>query len=732
MSTGPNQALAHVGPFVPDDDFVDENVGVDGETAVATQALVGDQFTSSGGPQQFLAPQANIAASYQSAALDGARTVQAPLMGSRASSSTSSAEDYTYSADPQRPLLDGRANGAFPTSSHSTPPSLASRYLSASVGAAPMPSHLYPSPLAASTVSTPGAKSVGVACASPPRHHFDCFSDMLENAFLSDISIRTRDGIVVPAHRVVLAAVSPTFRTILRASAEARDSNAASEAADAAEGVTDERDGVISVPYSYEEGGFRLVLQYMYTGAITGFESGMAVSLLEASSYFQLDELKSLAVKALCASTTEENVFERLDLALSYSCAGLREHSLMIIRQYNTEVIHSREWLALPLDVALLLVQETVIEGEMAILRRCYEWCVANASASRVEETLVKFLKFVDFTAMTEAEVGVVEAMQCVPLSILYDAFKRSVLGLPPAHVPRNGGIVLQWEMRADQHDVEVVNNHVTKISADYVPRTVCAINKFSRGRHYWTVNVMDLRLPHDGFVGVMYRPQSAVSPPSASSVAALGAGADNLSSPLSPSAASIFSDATEPLAFVFEPCCMALRAPDGCEVTKEEAASASILIERWCEVGVLLDFSDNSIRWFNHRTKQLLFTLRCPDKGPLPAPLYPCVTLIHRSNGGAMLSESTTYVAQRPATGRFAGPTSVTPLKSGARGGGSAPSSSAILAAGGSTPFSQRSSPHAAWAGSLQGGLASVAPAQPQSRPQGTAGGVFVGSGTL
>lgn len=240
-------------------------------------------------------------------------------------------------------------------------------------------------------------------------------------------------------------------------------------------------------------------------------------------------------------------------------------------------------------------------------------------SSSAFKTSFSKFLRFIDFTAMTDREVEEVEAMDAVPIEVLYRAFKSNSLGLPPSHTPRKGGIVLQWEMSAAaDNSILVSNNHATKLSADYFPRNVCAINKFSRGCHYWTVSVLDLRSPHDCLVGVTNKSKESA------------------------------------MDFHFEPCCMTVCVPPYTEVVRDPNATSPILQDHCCVVGILLNYTENKIQWYNHVTKQLLFTAQPGVDGdtgvrpPLPSPMFPMATLYHKSNGGVVLSDSTTYLNDR------------------------------------------------------------------------------------
>ena len=435
--------------------------------------------------------------------------------------------------------------------------------------------------------------------------HGQLFAAYIGSPFLSDVILVTTDNEEVYAHKIVLSAVSPTFRIMF-----------GSPSYEEAEALK------INAPY--DEPTLRAILTYVYTGAVD-LATVDCLRVLDAAAYYGLDALKDSAVVVLRQATTSENVFDMLNLSLQFTSRPLTDHCVTLIRQHNTEVLHSDEWERLSFSVALLLVEETVIDGELEVLRRCFAWCKKNCSdESSFSKKFAQFLRFIDFTAMTDVEVEEVEGMGAVPIEILYRAFKCHSLGLPPNHTPRKGGIVLQWEMAAASDNVLVNNNHATKLSADYFPRTVCAINKFSRGRHYWTVSVLDLRSPHDCLVGVTNKSKELA------------------------------------MDFHFEPCCMTLCAPPWTEVVRDPNATTSILVDHCCVVGVLLDYTENRIQWYNHVTKQLLFTAQpavdidTGSRPALPSPMYPMATLYHKSNGGVVLSDSTTYLNDRLHCHRF------------------------------------------------------------------------------
>lgn len=581
-----------------------------------------------------------------------------------------------------------------------------------------------------------------------PPPHSSHFEKLINNPLCSDVTLLTTDDQRYYAHKAILSAVSPVFLRMFRDSCYVESS--ASK---------------LTVPYTSDT--FLHVLQYIYTGAtpsslvqtsnrdtlqpggesappppktmllplaesltlrsdsgisITGGGGGevgsgnaeqssllnhWAVPLLDAATFYDLESLRDVAVDSLRRYITCDNALSMLHVALGFNATVLRDHCISTVRQHNTEVLHSPQWLQLPLAVATLLLHETIIEGDLVILKRCVEWCEQNCSNNNSPGTtaaaatddsaepqhgtatktvlqrsdafhaaMASFLPYIDFTNMTPQEVDEVESMSCVPLAVLYDRFKRHSLALPPTHLPRKGGIILQWEQptsgspfsstsnaHQQQHhtDVEIRDNHVVKTSSDYMPHTVYAINRFSKGRHYFTFTIVDFRSPHDCLVGVSFRsPLNAAGLPSSST-----------DSPLLQPHSPLSSDRD----YHFEPCCMKLCVPPGTEVIPHVMPKTPLLSDHWCVIGVLVDFHQNLIQWYNHGTKQLLFTAKPPlpmsellmdgdeeahlldpaaaalrdaARQPLERPLVPSAILYHKSNGGILLAESTSFLGER------------------------------------------------------------------------------------
>lgn len=635
------------------------------------------------------------------------------------------------------------------------------------------------SPLGASRTSTQTSQATAAASRRNKLAEAACagIATMLRNPLLSDVSLAVRPApdsngppsptsaiaayaggirtagiangsvptpssssapIIIPAHRAILAAGSATFRAMF-------ESGMAEAAADAV------------IPMDYTEDVVDCVLHYLYCGpsCVDRITPDTAMAVLDASCYYQLDALRDVAVDAVRDMTTSDNVVQVLAAALRYHSAKLRDYCVGFIRQHNTDVLDSPQWLMLPLEVAVLLVRETVIDSDLNLLRRCAAWCHAtaarevdqqltlsaapaavtppatpavtfltadpganspsplasptttahtdNATAAecvsrgtspsiapgaalqRVGQLMQHFLPYINFTAMTIPEIDEVEQLGCVSVEALYRAFKNHALGGPQTWTPRHGGILLQWSGVADESaaGVSFENNHVQKTSHDFEPRTVVAMNKFSAGKHYWHFSVRELRTQHDCLVGVRTRvahdahaaqqrsPQRRRLPVGSDSDADGSAqGSPDMATP-------------HDVEIYFEPCCTTLTAipSSGLRVVKHDGVPDSILQDYSCVVGVLVDLRLSTVSFYDHVRKLLLYTVHA--EAPFPGPLHPAATLFHRTNGGVVMSDTTTYpgepvrhaagataAASAPRTPK-AGPSPIkTPLRAQSGGG--------------------------------------------------------------
>ena len=470
-----------------------------------------------------------------------------------------------------------------------------------------------------------------------PLHMYEQF---LGSKFLSDVSLLTTDDVTVPAHRVFLAAHSDVFRTMF------------------SEHYTESTMTKIPVPFAAPV--FQIVLRHIYTNRLDPIDLASigAEELLHVVTFYQMDALKDHVELLLVQGISEDNLLEMMHLATRFSCPSLKDHCVTLMRQCNCDVMATAKWPKVSADVALLLIEKTIICGELQLLQQSLAWCHENSKENKEEvpKRIKNFLKFVDFTAMTAAELEVVEGIGCITYEDLYRIFKAHCLGLPKLCTPRFGGISLMLE-KID--GMSVVNNHVSmnaqtgRVGNQEVVtgQHVYANNRFEKGKHYFTFSIRDAKAEKDCRVGV-----SCGRVPGSGGFNQQGSGGFN-------------QQGRAPSEYCFEPCCGTFIAPLGTKIVtvKNELAPTdtqgittqlntrtcigSLQVDLYCVVGVEVDFKANCIRWFNHLTQELLCTMSPQQQDGtgqppvlLHTPLSPFIGMFSTATK-VMLSKCTTYL---------------------------------------------------------------------------------------
>ncbi|XP_023314904.1 speckle-type POZ protein-like [Trichogramma pretiosum] len=149
----------------------------------------------------------------------------------------------------------------------------------------------------------------------------------------SDVKLRTSDKFIIPAHKFVLATVSPVFRAMFTHDMLETKNNTIE--------ITETSHNILIE-----------MLRYIYTGEIEIDKTDMIQQLLIAADKYEIDDLKIECGKLLYAKLTTENAIEFLILA--YTCNAERlENKLLRFLTTNTKLLDSE--LLKTADPALLL-----------------------------------------------------------------------------------------------------------------------------------------------------------------------------------------------------------------------------------------------------------------------------------------------------------------------------------------------------------------------------------------
>ena len=439
----------------------------------------------------------------------------------------------------------------------------------------------------------------------PAAHHLAKFEWLLGNNYLSDVNIvcgiNKSDEIIIPGHKVVLATHSPAFRAMFTDGWEEAQANE------------------ISMHYTTET--CRVILSFIYTCDVV-LTLDTALDVLEASIFYELDYLREATVKFLRNRVGRKTVFPYLLAALQHNLRSLKQHCLAFVRQSNlmSEALYSDELLRMSKELLLLLVEETVIDSDINILRQVHSWCCENKTAEEtLDGILAEFLPFINLTKMTKSEIESIESLKIISIETLYGVFKNKVLGHQDSTFARRGAIHLRWD---DGNCKDIINsdseNHIKKATKEEW-EVVVALNKFSQGNHYWVYVIHLMKNPHDSLVGVSKCRTPIQGDPSHNS---------------------------DKNVFYYEPYINEFNVPIGC-VAKKECESDNWLHDTDTNIGFQVNFEENKISIFHHNTRTLLWTAS-GEGGALPSPLYPYAAIFSPKNGGVTLSDTTTYHSDR------------------------------------------------------------------------------------
>lgn len=158
-----------------------------------------------------------------------------------------------------------------------------------------------------------------------PLPQYSGVKSLLENELFTDVTIKCGDS-RFPAHKAILAAQSPVFKSIFVTNMEEKESNTVN--------ITD-----ISAT------AMPALLTYIYTGTISkGMTLTLAKELLVVANTYQLYHLLEACETNLKFWMEATNVLELLVLADDNNAPNLKKACLSYVSKHATAIYQSDEW----------------------------------------------------------------------------------------------------------------------------------------------------------------------------------------------------------------------------------------------------------------------------------------------------------------------------------------------------------------------------------------------------
>ena len=184
------------------------------------------------------------------------------------------------------------------------------------------------------------------------------------NQLFCDVTV-IAEGTQFPTHKVVLAAVSPFFFSLLGSDMK--------EAKECAINLTLE-EATASVVED--------VLEYIYTGNLVITDEEQARNLIATAEYLLIPNLKTLSGRFLQEMLTVENCLFTYYLAVKYNCDELSQKSLQFINGNFTAVMATEHFLSLESKQVKELISsdDIVVNTEEEVFKGILNWVLQNRS----------------------------------------------------------------------------------------------------------------------------------------------------------------------------------------------------------------------------------------------------------------------------------------------------------------------------------------------------------------
>ncbi|KAL7296035.1 hypothetical protein TKK_0010590 [Trichogramma kaykai] len=151
------------------------------------------------------------------------------------------------------------------------------------------------------------------------------FFDLFKNKHLSDVMLRTECGSTFPAHKVLLASVSPVFAAMFKSDMSENEENVIK--------ISDIRYEVLLE-----------MLRYIYLGIIdVKKDTETCCELLGAADKYDIQGLRKKCEQVLCSCLLPENAINIYRSATAYNAPDLKEEVVKFMKENASKIINSNE-----------------------------------------------------------------------------------------------------------------------------------------------------------------------------------------------------------------------------------------------------------------------------------------------------------------------------------------------------------------------------------------------------